>query len=454
MGIFGNKNEGGLMDVIRCDEHDYLIWKWSPSDKHLPTKKENAIRYGSSLRVKDGEVAVFVYRQPNGVMQDFIKGPYDDTIKTANFPILSSIVGVAFGGHSPFQAEVYFINLAENIQMPFFVDKFDVADPRFPSHVVPVEVKGSIMFKIDDYTGFIKKNRMISFEMDKLETQIKPLIKRCVINVVSNAPNTYRTALVQIETKIEEITTLVEQGIKNALNKDFALHVSRVDLEGIKLDKESNSYKELKLATADAQFNTVKSQEISGIANIYAQQRISAENLEETLRIQREETQRAQKLQTETVGLSAHQINVQGDVAKTAAQSLGQLGSNPGASMGAGGGMNPAAMMTGMMMGTAVGGGMSNMMGNMMQGINQPQPPAPPQAAVAHYHIAQNGQQSGPYTLEQLRQFIAQGALVASTYIWKQGMGAWDMAANVPEVVLLFAPTLSPPPPPPPPPMM
>ena len=44
-------------------------------------------------------------------MQDFIVGPYDDTIKTANFPILSSIVGLAFGGESPFQAEIYFINL-------------------------------------------------------------------------------------------------------------------------------------------------------------------------------------------------------------------------------------------------------------------------------------------------------------------------------------------------------
>jgi hypothetical protein len=31
MGIFGKKNEGGWMDVIRCDQEEYLIWKWSPS---------------------------------------------------------------------------------------------------------------------------------------------------------------------------------------------------------------------------------------------------------------------------------------------------------------------------------------------------------------------------------------------------------------------------------------
>ena len=98
------------MNVIRCDEQEYLVWKWRPEGQEAnSTSRENAIRYGSSLRVKEGEVAVFVYKQKgNGVMQDFIVGPYDDTIKTANFPILTGIVGLAFGGESPFQAELYF----------------------------------------------------------------------------------------------------------------------------------------------------------------------------------------------------------------------------------------------------------------------------------------------------------------------------------------------------------
>ena len=54
MGLFNKKNEGGLMDVIRCDEPTYLIWKWQPAGAGDPnsSKKENAIRYGSSLRVK------------------------------------------------------------------------------------------------------------------------------------------------------------------------------------------------------------------------------------------------------------------------------------------------------------------------------------------------------------------------------------------------------------------
>ena len=79
-------------------------------------------------------------------MQDFIVGPYDDTIKTANFPILSSIVGLAFGGESPFQAEIYYINLQGNNQVKFAIPYFDVADPRLPDFPVPVAVRGAITF--------------------------------------------------------------------------------------------------------------------------------------------------------------------------------------------------------------------------------------------------------------------------------------------------------------------
>ena len=123
MGLFDRNNRnGGLMDEIRCDEPSYLIWKWHPSGvQQGETVRENSIRWGSSLRVKDGEVAVFVYKQKSGTMQDFIVGPFDQTIKTANFPVLSSIIGLAYEGGTPFQAEIYFINLARIIQVKFAI---------------------------------------------------------------------------------------------------------------------------------------------------------------------------------------------------------------------------------------------------------------------------------------------------------------------------------------------
>ena len=80
MGLFSKLTSGGLMNEIRCDEPSYLIWKWRPAGGN--GKRENAIRWGSSLRVKDGEVAVFVYKHGDGPLQDFIEGPYDGIADT------------------------------------------------------------------------------------------------------------------------------------------------------------------------------------------------------------------------------------------------------------------------------------------------------------------------------------------------------------------------------------
>ena len=92
MGLFGNKSEGGFFDVIRCDEQEYLIHKWRPSGEANSTIKENAIRYGSSLRVKEGELAVFVYKQKDASVQDFIEGPFDQTIKTLSLSHLDYLI--------------------------------------------------------------------------------------------------------------------------------------------------------------------------------------------------------------------------------------------------------------------------------------------------------------------------------------------------------------------------
>ena len=173
MALFGKHKAGGFMDEIRCDEPSYLIWKWHPAGSQMgDNNRENAIRWGSSLRVKDGEVAVFVYRQQDGIVQDYIEGPFDQIIKTNNLPVLASIVGLAYEGGTPFQAEVYFINLARIVQVRFGVPFFDVYDPRFMDFGVPTAVRGTISFHISDYREFIKLHRLSTFNLEAFQKQI------------------------------------------------------------------------------------------------------------------------------------------------------------------------------------------------------------------------------------------------------------------------------------------
>ncbi len=448
MGLFGlgtaKGKSGGLMNVIRCDEPEYLVWKWRPEgQKANSTSRENSIRYGSSLRVKDGEVAVFVYKQKDGALQDFIVGPYDDTIKTANFPILSSIVGLAFGGESPFQAEVYFINLQGNNQVKFAIPYFDVTDPRLPDFPVPVAVRGALTFALEDYKNFIKLNRLIDFDLEVFKKQIKDTMVRKIKSIVTNVPSDLGMPVVQMERKIDEISEVLEGKLKDRLD-EFGVKMKHIDVSAIEIDKDSEAYQEVKGLTGGLTAKTMQAQAEINIKNMQDMQSINAENMAETMRIQREEAQRAQRLQTETNYLGAFGVEQQTEVLKAGAQSLGQMGNMD---TGGGGGMNPAGMMTGMMMGSAMGQQMAGMMQGMGQQMQNAMNTPPPMPNV-QYMVSVNGQQTGPFGMQQLQQMAQAGQLTKDTYVWKQGMAQWELAGNVQELSALFAPAGPPPPPP------
>lgn len=444
MALFDrNKKTGGFMDEIRCDEPNYLIWKWHPAGVQLGEgNRENAIRWGSSLRVKDGEVAVFVYKQKDGTMQDFIVGPYDQIIKTANFPVLASIVGLAYEGGTPFQAEVYYINLAKIIQVRFGVPFFDVYDPRFNDFGVPVAVRGTISFKISDYRQFIKLHRLSNFDIDDFQAQIKDAVTRYVKDIVANAPAANDIPLVQIEAKTAQINDVIELDIGERFKENFGVEISGVDLASIELDKSSTGYRELMTVTKDIAGATAKAEAAARIKDIEEKQRIEMENYEESLRIQREEGQYAQHKATQTANLGAFQVEKQAEVGVAGAEALGQMGANGAGDINLGGGggdgtgFNMAAMMASMAVGGAVGQNIAGSMNNMMSGINQPAQPGavPPPVPTVAYNVAVNGQATGPYDLSILKQMASAGQFTADSLVWKAGMDQWQKAGTIDEL--------------------
>lgn len=447
MALFGKPKAGGFMDEIRCDEPSYLIWKWHPTgSQQSNNNRENAIRWGSSLRVKDGEAAVFVYNQPDGTQQDFIEGPYDGIIKTENLPVIASIIGLAYNGGTPFQAEVYFINLARIIQVKFGVPFFDAYDPRFADFGVPVAVRGTISFKIDDYREFIKLHRLSSFNLEDFQKQIRDAVTRYVKDTVANAPSANNIPLVQIESKTAQITDVIEYDIGERLKENFGVAVSGVDIGAIELDKSSDGYVQLMAVTKELTASTVQAQTAAGIKNIHDKQRIEAENYQETLRIQRDEGQYAQHKRTQTTNFAAYQTEAQTQVGVAGAEALGQMGANGagGVDLGGGGaGFNPAAMMAGMAVGGAIGQNIAGTMNSMMPGANaQPTLGAvPPPIPTTAYYVAVNGQATGPFDIAALTQMTTAGQLASDSLVWKAGMTQWVKAGSVEDFAIVFAVT-------------
>lgn len=431
MGIFKKEHKGGMADVIRCDETNYLIWKWHP-DKYSEgeLKRETAIRTNSVLRVKNGEVAVFVYKQQNGENEDYIVGPHDETLKTKNFPVLSKIIGAWYEGDTPFQAEVFFINLAEAIQVKFGVPYFDVVDPRYPDFQVPIAVRGTLTFKIEDYKHFVKVHQLASFNLDNFKNQITDSICRYVKDAVTRAPAENDIPVIAIESKIDLINEKAELNVKDRLNENFGVTVTGLDINSIEIDKESESYLELKHITKEM---TTKQAEIN------------IQHYQEQLRIQREEGQYAQHMATKQTNLGAYETEVKGEVGVASAEALGKMGENGagnidlGDGKGTGGaGFNPMTLMAGL----AVGGVVAKNIGGTLDQTMNAGGNVPPAIPTVTYHVAIDGKAVGPFETAKIQEMISSGQINKETLIWKQGTPTWQKAGTFTEFVPMFPPEL------------
>lgn len=136
-------------------------------------------------------------------------------------------------------------------------------------------------------------------------------------------------------------------------------------------------------------------------------------------------------------------MNMLGDMNKYQQMSMADAMKAAANNPGGGGGMEG---MMGMMM-------MNNMMQNQQmqqqmmnqQAYGQVAPPPPP--IMSQYYLAVNGQQQGPFNMQQLQQMAAQGQFTQSTQVWKQGMAGWAPANTVAELSQVFGAVPPPPPP-------
>ena len=482
MGLFSKKAEGGIMDMIRCDEKDFLIWKWRPDARAGvgASHKENNIRYGSSLRVRPGQAAVFLYQ--NRGDYDIIVGPYDDIVKTDNMPVLASIVGLAYKGGTPFQAEVYFINLARGMELPFTIPYFRVipAEPAYKAYDIEVAVKGAMAYQVPTdpqmIKYFLESWGTADTTVAELQGKVKTLLVQEVKQIVANAPKDTGVFIMHFNSLIGEMGHYILSRIQERMMQRFGIFINDVLIEDIRYDEDNDGYQRLKRLTEEqAQLYNLENEKTTllsfeiqretmrtdaDIRNQTAKEmaQMQMEHIKDATARMREEAQFAQRMQSEQAAkqaslgsestyINAHSIDKQAEVLKTGMENLGQMGS-----MNFGGGdghMNPAGMMTGMMMGAAMGqqvGGMMNQMGQTMQqgmaGAGKPQatpPPIPtPQQTV--WYLALGGQQYGPCDMSALSRMLAAGQIDGDTLAWSAGMAGWQPMKQIPALSTLFTP--------------
>src|SRR6202022_2086035 len=145
MGII-NFLKGQAIDIIEFldDSRDTLSYRFPDNDQE--------IKNGAQLIVRESQMAQFVYL---GEFGDAF-GPGKHTLTTDNIPILTTLKGWKYGLHSPFKADVYFVNTRL-----FTGNKWGTANPimlRDPDFgVVRVRAYGTYDFHVVDPKLFLKE---------------------------------------------------------------------------------------------------------------------------------------------------------------------------------------------------------------------------------------------------------------------------------------------------------
>ena len=94
----------GVLDVI-----EYVDPSGNEIVHRIPERGSGDFRLGSQLIVRESQAAVFF--RDGKAMDTFGAGRH--TITTNNIPLLGRLIGLPFGGETPFKAEVYFVNLKD-----------------------------------------------------------------------------------------------------------------------------------------------------------------------------------------------------------------------------------------------------------------------------------------------------------------------------------------------------
>ncbi|MBM3500046.1 MAG: SPFH domain-containing protein, partial [Armatimonadetes bacterium] len=90
------------LDVIEWQDvtGTEIVHRWPPHGA-------GNIRLGSQLTVRESQAAVFF--RDGQALDTFHAGRH--TLETLNLPLVQKLINIPFGGETPFQAEVYFVNL-------------------------------------------------------------------------------------------------------------------------------------------------------------------------------------------------------------------------------------------------------------------------------------------------------------------------------------------------------
>ncbi len=308
-----------IIDVLKYDgPNNVLVWKWrSNSNK----SREEELRYGTQLVVNQSQEACFI---KGGQLLD-IFGPGTHTLSSKNLPILSSIIGLAFGGDSPFKAEVYFINKSVSMDAKFGLIPFNMIEPNFRVPI-PVTSRGSYALAVSDSKVFLNKivGTVADFETKTLSQYFRGVIVENTKNAITKIASEQKLSPLELESIVFEVASAVKGLVANTI-KDYGLDLRLFNIEAIPIIDEDPKVKKI---------------------------------IEDYQRIMAEDTQERMRLKRRADNLEVYKVERSFDTSEKVAENMG-------------GGLGESGNLIGTMISMGMVNPLANQMGNIMQNNTQ-----------------------------------------------------------------------------------
>ncbi|MEC9312985.1 MAG: SPFH domain-containing protein [Pseudomonadota bacterium] len=380
----------GIFDFLTGEFIDVIHWVDDTRDTMVWRfeREGHEIKYGAKLTVREGQAAVFVHE---GQLADvFTPGLY--MLETNNMPVMTTLQHWDHGFQSPFKSEVYFVSTTRFNDLKWGTKNPIICrDPEFG----PVRLRafGSYSVRVVDPARFLTEivGTDGEFTMDEISFQIRNIIVQEFSRVVASSG----IPVLDMAANTADLGKLVAAEI-SATVAEYGLAIPELYIENISLPPA---------------------------------------------------VEQAMDRRT--------QMGIVGDLGQytqfAAAEAMDAAARTPNSGMGAGLGMGMGMAMA-QQMGNAMSQGAAGQPSGPWGARPAPAaaPMAPPPPPVEHvWHIAENGQTSGPYSKARLGRMAQEGQLKRDTHVWTPGQDGWHRAGDVAELAQLF--TILPPPPPPPP---
>jgi membrane protease subunit (stomatin/prohibitin family) len=176
----------------------------------VPQQGAGEFKFGSQLIEREGQAAVFF--RDGKALDTF--GPGRHTLNTNNLPLLTGIMGIAFGGATPFTAEVYFVSLREFSDLRWGTAQPVVfRDTDFG--MVRLRAFGGYSMRVGDPQLFVQQ--VVGSQGVYTTGFIEDYLRGVIVNEFNDMLGAVHTTLLDLPGKSSELAA----AMRNALVDDF-----------------------------------------------------------------------------------------------------------------------------------------------------------------------------------------------------------------------------------------